>query len=155
MVSMKLSSSSCAEIVVPLDLRLVSQGISGVAWSKTSHLSCIMGNGGLLYIQYRGVGIISIWFGIHWTISHSFGDIRVILDLWGCSWGLSGVQISKLRLLSCLIGNLELLCTQCRAIRPRLSPRGKTNVFSLVAAGTWGISLSFRRDGHWKLVIVQ
>ena len=31
MASMELSSSSCAEIGVPLDLRRVSQGISGVA----------------------------------------------------------------------------------------------------------------------------
>ena len=31
MSSMKLTSSSCAEIGVPLDLRQVSQGISGVA----------------------------------------------------------------------------------------------------------------------------
>ena len=26
-------------------------------------------------------GVISNWFGLHWTISHSFGDISVILDL--------------------------------------------------------------------------
>ena len=31
MVCMELSSSSCAEIVVPIDLRRVSQGIHGVA----------------------------------------------------------------------------------------------------------------------------
>ena len=31
MASMELSSISCAEIGVPLDLRQVSQGISGVA----------------------------------------------------------------------------------------------------------------------------
>ena len=31
MVSMELSSSFCADISVPLDLRQVSQGISGVA----------------------------------------------------------------------------------------------------------------------------
>ena len=31
MVCMELSSSSCAEIVVPIDLRRLSQGISGVA----------------------------------------------------------------------------------------------------------------------------
>ena len=31
MASMELSSYSCAEIGVPLDLRQVSQGISGVA----------------------------------------------------------------------------------------------------------------------------
>ena len=52
---MELTSRSCAEIGVPLDLRWVSQGISGVAYSKTNHLTCMMGNGALLSIQYTGV----------------------------------------------------------------------------------------------------
>ena len=42
---MELSSSSCAEIAVPIDLRRVSQGISGVAQKKPSQLFCMMGNG--------------------------------------------------------------------------------------------------------------
>ena len=42
---MELSSSSCAEIGVPIDLRWVSQGISGVAQRKPSQLSCMMGMG--------------------------------------------------------------------------------------------------------------
>ena len=45
---MELSLSSCAKIGVPIDLIRVSQGISGVAQKKSSHLSCMMGNGGLL-----------------------------------------------------------------------------------------------------------
>ena len=45
---MELSSSSYAEIGCPIDLRRVSQGISGVAQRKYSHLYCIMGNGGIL-----------------------------------------------------------------------------------------------------------
>ena len=45
---MELSSSSCAEIGVPIDLRRVSQGISGVAQMKPSQLSSMMGNGALL-----------------------------------------------------------------------------------------------------------
>ena len=45
---MELSSSSCAEIVVPIDLRWVSQGISGVAQRKPNELSSMMGNGALL-----------------------------------------------------------------------------------------------------------
>ena len=45
---MKLSSSSCAKIGVPIDLRRVSQGISGVAQRNPSQLSCMMGNGALL-----------------------------------------------------------------------------------------------------------
>ena len=47
MVCMELSSSSCAEIGVPIDLRRMSQGIPGVAQRKPSQLSCMMGNGAL------------------------------------------------------------------------------------------------------------
>ena len=53
---MELSSSSCAEIGVPKDLRQVSQGISGVAKRKTSHLTCMMGNVVLLWSQCRVIG---------------------------------------------------------------------------------------------------
>ena len=45
---MELSPSSCAEIGVPVDLKRVSQGISGVAKRKPSQLTCMMGNGALL-----------------------------------------------------------------------------------------------------------
>ena len=45
---MELSSSSCAEIGVPIDLRRVSQGMSGVSQRKPSQLSRMMGNGSLL-----------------------------------------------------------------------------------------------------------
>ena len=45
---MELSWSSWAEISVRIDLRRVSQGISGVAQRKTSQLSFMMGNGALL-----------------------------------------------------------------------------------------------------------
>ena len=45
---MGLFSSSCAEIGVPIDLRQVSQGISGFAQRKPSQLPCMMGNGALL-----------------------------------------------------------------------------------------------------------
>ena len=37
--------NSCVEIGVPIDLTRVSQGISGVAQRKSSHLSCIRGTG--------------------------------------------------------------------------------------------------------------
>ena len=36
----------------------------------------------------------------------------------------------------CLIGNSELLCTQCRGIGPHLLAKGKSNGFSQVVAGT-------------------
>ena len=45
---MELSSTSYAEIGVPIDLRRVSQGICGVAQRKPRQLSCMMGNGALL-----------------------------------------------------------------------------------------------------------
>ena len=45
----ELSSSCGAEIGVPLDFRRVSQGISGVAKWKSSHLSCNMWNSGWLW----------------------------------------------------------------------------------------------------------
>ena len=44
---MELSSSSCADIGVPVDLRRLSQGISGVAKRKRIQFSCMMGNGAL------------------------------------------------------------------------------------------------------------
>ena len=43
----------------------------------------------------------------------------------------------------CLIGNTQLLCMQCRGIGPHLMARGKSNGFSRVAAGTWGIFSSY------------
>ena len=47
MECMELSSSSCAEIGVPIDLRRVSQGISGDAQRQPSQLSCMMGERGI------------------------------------------------------------------------------------------------------------
>ena len=44
----ELSSSCCAEIGVPIDLRRVSQGITEVAQRKPSQLSCMMDNWALL-----------------------------------------------------------------------------------------------------------
>ena len=73
----------------------------------------------------------------------SYGDINVLLDLGACSWGLSGVPLSKSRLLTCLIGNTELLCMQCRGIGPDLSASGKSHGFSRFAAGTWCMLSSY------------
>ena len=53
---MDLSWSCCAEIGVPIDLRRVSQGISGVAQRKLSKSSCMMSNGALLRSQCTGTG---------------------------------------------------------------------------------------------------
>ena len=45
---MEISSSSRAAIGVPIDLKRVSQGFSGVAQRKPSQFSCMMGNGAML-----------------------------------------------------------------------------------------------------------
>ena len=54
---MELSSSSCDEIGVPIDLRRLSQGTSVVALKKSIHLSCMMGIRELLWDQCRGIGL--------------------------------------------------------------------------------------------------
>ena len=89
---MELSSSSCAEIGVPRDLRWVSHRNSAVASSKKSHLSCMMGNGGLLSIQYRGVRnhLDFIWdtpsnFTFLWLYQCHSRLVRVILGTLGSS----------------------------------------------------------------------
>ena len=46
----------------------------------------------------------------------------------------------------CLIGNMQLLCMQCRGIWPQLVARGKSHGFSRVAAGTAGIFSSYDGD---------
>ena len=43
----------------------------------------------------------------------------------------------------------------CRGIGPHLVVRGKSHVFSQVAAGMWGILSSYGGDGHSKLEFVQ
>ena len=136
---MELSSSSCAEIGVPLDWRWVYQGISVVA--KVRKATSLVGweKGLCTRSNTEESGVISNWFGLHRTISHSFGDISVILDMWGCSWGHSGFPSSKSRLLSCCIVDMELLSTQCRGIVPHLSLKGKSHGFFRVVAGTWCI----------------
>ena len=98
---------------------------------------------------------IESWFGVHQTILHSWGDISVLLLLWQCSWGFSSVPSGKLRFLTCLIGNTELLSTKCRRIRPHLAARGKSQEFSGVAADTWCIFSSYGGDGHLKLWFFQ
>ena len=127
---MELFSRSCVEFGVPLDLRRVSQGISEVP--KRGQATCLVWQGTRDCSRSNTweSGVISRWLGIHRTISHSIGDISVIQDLWGCFWGLSGLPSSKSRLLTYLIGNLELFYMQCRGIGPRLSRRGKSQGFS-------------------------
>ena len=54
-----------------------------------------------------------------------------------------------------LIGNMGLLCKQCRQIEPHLPARGMSHGISRVAAGIWGIFSSYSGDGHSKLHVVQ
>ena len=54
----------------------------------------------------------------------------------------------------CLIGNTQLLCMQCRGIRPHLVAIGKSHGFSRVASGTWGIFSSYDGDAHSNHEIV-
>ena len=49
-----------------------------------------------------------------------------------------------------LIGKTQLLCMECRGIRPHLVVRGKSHGFSRVGAGTWGIFSSYDGDAHSK-----
>ena len=91
------------------------------------------------------------WSGLHQFILHSWGDMIVLLILWLCSWGFSGVPSRKSWFLTCLIGNTEFLCIQCRWIGPYLAARGKSHEFSQVAAVTCCIFSSYGGDGHLKL----
>ena len=42
----------------------------------------------------------------------------------------------------------ELLCMQCRGIEPHFSASGKSDGFSRVAAGSWGMFSSYGRESH-------
>ena len=53
----ELSSNFCTEIEIPLDLRRVSQGNSGVFERTSSHLMCMMWNAGWIWNQCRGNGL--------------------------------------------------------------------------------------------------
>ena len=55
----------------------------------------------------------------------------------------------------CLIGKTQLLSMQCRGIGPHLVARRKSQGFSLVAAGTWGIFSRYDGDAHSKQEFVE
>ena len=148
MACIGLSSKSCAVIGVPIYLRRVSQGISGIAQRKPRQLSCTMGNGALLWSQCRG---IDHHFKLIWaTLSYlTFlwwhqSTFRLVRDFLGtlCS------SIKQIKAPYILIGNNTLLCKQCRGIEPHLSGRGKFHGLSQVAAGSWGTFSSYGRGSH-------
>ena len=140
---MELSSSSCAEIGVPIYLRRLSQGISWVAQRKPSQLSCMIGNRALLWSKCMG---IFRHFKLIWATPSYFTFLwghqcpsRLVKDFWGSLCSSAG----KSRLLTCLIWNKALHCTQCMGIGPHLSARRKFHGFSRVAEGTWGTFSSY------------
>ena len=49
-----------------------------------------------------------------------------------------------------LIGKTQLLCMECREIRPHLVARGKSHWFSRVAAGSLDIFSSYDGDAYSK-----
>ena len=53
-----------------------------------------------------------------------------------------------------LTGNTGFLCMQCRGIKSYFPAMGMSHMISLVAAGTWGIFVSYSGDGHSKLHFV-
>ena len=69
--------------------------------------------------------------------------------------GILSVPSGKSRLLTSLIGKVELLSMKLRVIGPHLVARGKSHEFSRVAAGTWCIFSSYGGDVHSKLEFVQ
>ena len=121
-----------------------SQATSSVWWG----LRCSYG------ANAREIGLISIWFWLHRAILHSWGDNSVLLVFWQCCWVLSGAQLSKLRLLTCLIGKTQLFWTQCRWIGPLIVARGKSSAFFWVVARKWGLFSSYGGDVHSKLEFV-
>ena len=124
---------------------------------KGSQATCSVwcGSRGCYGANEREIGLISIWFWVDRAILHSWGDISVLPVIWPCCWGLTGVQSSKSRLLTCLIGKTQLLWTQWRGIGPHLAARGRSHGFSRVVAGTWVIFSNYSDDVHSKLEFLQ
>ena len=89
----------------------------------------MMGTRELFWSQCRGLGLN---LELTWATPRYFTFLR----LHQCSsrlvkdfWGLSVLPTSKSRLLTSLIGNKELLCTQRRGIGPHLSGAASLMVF--------------------------
>ena len=84
---MELTSSSCAEIGVPINWRRVSQESSVVAERKSSHLSCMMGNRELFWSQSSGFGLnLEFIWSTPWYFTflrwHQCSS-RLVSDFWG------------------------------------------------------------------------
>ena len=152
---MGLSSSCCSDINIHIDLRRVSPGVSVDSSWKSIHLYCMLWKRDSYWANEGEMGFILCWFQLHGSILHSWVDIRVLLILWQCSWGLSAVLSRNSRLLMCLIGKTKLLCMKCREIKPHLPASVMCHGISRVAAGTWGIFSSYSGDCHLKFHFVE
>ena len=64
-------------------------------------------------------------------------------------------SIKKIEALYVFDWEYGLLSMQCRGIEPHFPARGISHTISRVAAGTWGIFVSYSGDGHSKLHFVQ
>ena len=51
------------------------------------------------------------------------------------------------------MGNMELLCSKFRGIRPHIAVRGKSHGFSRILVGTWSIFLSYSGDDPLKALV--
>ena len=142
------------EIYVPIDLRWVSQRISGVLLRMSSHFLYTMWNARLLWIQWRGN---VLYLELIWVTPIYFAFMR-----WHqCSslvvTGFLGILFSSIREIEVLYvfdGNKELLSTKCSGIGPHLAASGKSHEFSRVAEGTSFIFSSYGGDGHLRLGFV-
>ena len=93
----------------------------------------------------RESGIISNWFGLHQTISHSFGDISVILDLWGyfgdslefyqANQGSFRVVLGTWICWACNAGELCLISRWRGSLIDLLNLRQEPGVYSRVMVG--------------------
>ena len=107
-----------------------------------------------LWRQCRGIGpqLDLIWGTRSYfaLLQLPQGTSRLVTAFLGTVWG----SIKQVKAPSVLMGNTELLCMQCRGMGPHLVVNGKSHGFPRVAAGTWGIFLSYSGDGPSKLVFV-
>ena len=122
---------------------------------ESSHLFCRIWIAGWLWSQLKGnwphLNLILgtprnfAFLGLHQC---SFRLVTVLLwTLWS--------SIKQIEAPYVFDGKTQFLWTQSRGIGPHLTERGKTHVFSRVAAGNWVIFSSYGGDVHSKLEFVQ
>ena len=145
---MELSSFSCTKIGVPINWRRVSQGISVVAWRKSSHLSFMMGNRELFWSQCRGIGLN---LELMWATPRYFTFLwwhqcssRLVRDFW-CTLCTSVKQIKDPYLFDWEQG---IALHAMQGYRASSFNDWEVWWFSRVAAGSWGMLSSYRGGKH-------